>query len=310
MSPRRTAGRNGGAIYEPPAAQSDAESTANFKRIDRGEAHWHDLGCSGVVTTMSKLPRRDQMLHRLADTEALAAPISYDPKNHTFDAVISKGSPVQRAYRTEVLRIAPDAVDLTRMSSGRIPLLDHHKQTGIDAMLGRLIDSWFERGALIGKFKFNQTAEGKKAEGMVARGEVTGISAGYRVDQWLITDEDGDVVDERDVRWDEDLTFTATRWQLFEASLVGVPADASAMVRSLSVGANLIEDIRARMACRVHDAPYGTHRAWINQSPADGGPCNRPRTCPAGFAGRCASGFSFSASAAARIFVGDLANEF
>jgi HK97 family phage prohead protease len=201
---------------------------------------------------MSKLiPRRDQMLHRLADTET-AGPLSYSAKNHTVDAVISMGSAVKRTYGTEVLRISPDAVDLTRLREGGIPLLDHHKQDGINSMLGKLVSARFERGALIGRFKFNATPEGKKAEGMVARGEITGISAGYRVDRWLITDEDGDVVDERNTRWDDDLTFTATRWQLFEASLVGVPADASAQVRSLSrVDQIELSNIRARMACRA-----------------------------------------------------------
>jgi HK97 family phage prohead protease len=200
---------------------------------------------------MTKLPRRDQILHRLADTET-AGPVSYSAKNHTVDAVISMGSAVKRPYGTEVLRISPDAVDLSRLREGGIPLLDHHKQDGINSMLGKLVSARFERGALIGRFKFNATSEGKKAEGMVARGEITGISAGYRVDEWLITDEDGDVVDERNTRWDDDLTFTATRWQLFEASLVGVPADGAAMVRSMSIiSGNEIENIRARMACRA-----------------------------------------------------------
>jgi hypothetical protein len=74
----------------------------------------------------------------------------------------------------------------------------------------------------------------------------------------LITDEDGDVVDERNTRWDDDLIFTATRWQLFEASLVGVPADGAAMVRSMSIiSGNEIENIRARMACRARN-PFET----------------------------------------------------
>jgi hypothetical protein len=66
----------------------------------------------------------------------------------------------------------------------------------------------------------------------------------------LITDADGDVVSEKNVKWDDDLTFTATRWQLFEASLVGVPADAVAGIRSL-VSCDELENIRARMACRA-----------------------------------------------------------
>jgi HK97 family phage prohead protease len=196
------------------------------------------------------LPRPDQLLHRFADTEMTGGPISYDRDAGTVEAVISMGSPVNRPYGKEVLRISPDAVDLSRLREGGIPLLDHHRQDGINSMLGRLTDAWFDRGALVGRFAFNKTPEGKKAEGMVARGEVTGISAGYRVDQWAITNDDGDVVDERNIRWDDNLTFTATRWQLFEASLVGVPADSVAQVRGMSRGFSTLEDIRTRMRVR------------------------------------------------------------
>ena len=89
---------------------------------------------------------------------------------------------------------------------------------------------------------------------MVARGELAGVSAGYRVDQWEITNSDGGVVDpDKDrLRWDDDLTFTATRWALYECSLVGVPADTSAMIRSLGGGYDpVIAEIKARIACRV-----------------------------------------------------------
>jgi phage head maturation protease len=196
------------------------------------------------------LPRPDKMLHRLASADPLAgAPRSYNKNDHTVEAVISMGSPVKRAYGTEVLRTSPEAVDLSRLREGGIPLLDHHKQTGINAMLGRLTDAWFERTALIGRFKFNQTPEGEKAEGMVARGDATGVSAGYRVDQWSISDEDGDIVDEKNVRWNDNLTFTATRWQLFEASLVGVPADGASTIRSFG-GRDELTNIRARMKAR------------------------------------------------------------
>ena len=47
-------------------------------------------------------------------------------------------------------------------------------------------------------------------------------SAGYRVDDWEITDADGKVLDpdKERINFDDDLTFTATRWHLYEASLV------------------------------------------------------------------------------------------
>src|SRR6185437_17069396 len=70
-------------------------------------------------------------------------------------------------------------------------------------------------------------------EGMVARGEIKGISAGYQVREWEVTDGDGRVVDPERISFDGDLTFTAVRWELLEGSLVSVPADAPAMIRSM-----------------------------------------------------------------------------
>ncbi|MET4207718.1 hypothetical protein [Bradyrhizobium sp. LA2.1] len=152
---------------------------------------------------MTKVPHSSKLQHRFVDASKIAfAPGSYDQTAHTVEAVISMGSPVKRAYGMEVLRISPDAVDLSRLVDGGIPLLDHHKQDGIDSILGRVTNLWIEPGKLMGRIQFNKTKQGQMAEGMVARGELTGISAGYRVEEWEITDADGDLVNERDVCWD------------------------------------------------------------------------------------------------------------
>ena len=80
---------------------------------------------------------------------------------------------------------------------------------------------------------FNDTREGRKAEGMVSRGEIGGISVGYSTEDMKIFDADGDEVDPRHARWDdENLTFRATRWTLAEASLCAIPADLHAGVRA------------------------------------------------------------------------------
>jgi hypothetical protein len=170
------------------------------------------------------------------------APASYNKTSRTVECVISVGSPVKRFYGTELLRIHSDAVNLDRMKSSGIPLLDSHQQVGLNNHLGRFVDTWITSGAkpaLMGRIVFDDTPEGRKAEGMVARGEITGISAGYRVNDWEIKDGDGRVIDpEVDrIRWDDDdLTYTATNWELFEASIVSVPADSAALIRSLGSG--------------------------------------------------------------------------
>jgi phage head maturation protease len=190
------------------------------------------------------------------------APSSYDETARTATAVISMGSPVSRFYGTEVLRIHPDAVDTSRVRSGACPVLDSHQQSSIRHALGRVTQTWFEGGAFMGALAFNDTKEGRIAEGMVSRGEISGVSAGYRVEEWEIRDADDRVVDPAYLRWDDDdLTFEAVRWQLIECSLVACPADAGAGIRSYGscldralVSEDLSEDVRIVMAVRMRMA--------------------------------------------------------
>jgi HK97 family phage prohead protease len=168
---------------------------------------------------------------RVADLTAA----SYDAKTHSVETVISRGVPVKRFYGTETLRIHPKSVITTRLDSPGIPVLDSHQQASINNVLGRINKIWFDDKALIGRLQFTATPEGRKAEGMVARREIGGVSAGYRVEEWRITDEDGDEFDpEVDrMRMDEEYNFEAVRWELLECSLTGVPADATAAIRKL-----------------------------------------------------------------------------
>jgi hypothetical protein len=193
-----------------------------------------------------------QRREAIADTAG--APISYDKRTHEVTAALSKGSPVQRAYGFEHLEISEAAIDLSRLQQGGIPLLDHHRQDGLDSILGKVTDAWVSSGALMGRVKFAETERGQLAEGMIARCEIGAVSVGYRVTEWEITDQDGKVIDpERDrVGWDESLNFLATRWQLFEVSLVGVPADGEALVRGMPLGTEYLdlESVRARMRIR------------------------------------------------------------
>jgi phage head maturation protease len=181
-------------------------------------------------------------------------PSSYNKTERTVSATISTGAPVKRFYGVETLEISRAAIDLSRMNATGIPVLDSHQQMGISNSVGRLIEAHVEDGALVGTMKFHDTEEGRKASGMVSRGEVTGVSAGYLVSKWEIRDEDGEIVDpERDrISWDDELTYTAKRWQLLECSLVSVSADSTAVIRSLS-GTDPVAVVRERMQRRQAD---------------------------------------------------------
>ena len=149
-------------------------------------------------------------------------PDSYDPAARTVRAVLSAGSPVRRYYFTEELEISAEAVDLSRVTAGICPLLDTHNQYTVDAQLGRITDVTIEDGELIGTLHFNDTEAGRAVEARVAAGELRAISIGYRVTRWQIT-----ATDDTDHE-----TWRAVAWELLEASLVPVPADPNAVVRS------------------------------------------------------------------------------
>ncbi|WP_242095426.1 prohead protease/major capsid protein fusion protein [Sphingomonas sp. CROZ-RG-20F-R02-07] len=146
---------------------------------------------------------------------------SYNADAHTVEAVFSSGAGVQRYFGIEMLAISPEAINLDRVGANLCPFLNAHNQFDIKAVLGRVIAASIEGGQLVGTVQFNETEAGVEAEGMVQRGELTGISIGYTVDIWQLT-EMTDAVD----------TWTAQRWELLEVSLVPVPADSNAGVRS------------------------------------------------------------------------------
>lgn len=146
---------------------------------------------------------------------------SYNAEARTVDAVFSSGAEVPRYFGSEFLTISEEAIDLNRVAANLCPFLNSHNQWDIGAVLGRVVSARIENDQLVGTLAFADTEAGRAAEGMVSRGELTGISIGYAVRTWTLTES----TDDRD-------TWTATRWELLEVSLVPVPADPNAGVRS------------------------------------------------------------------------------
>lgn len=146
---------------------------------------------------------------------------TYDADAHTVEAVISSGAGVRRYFGIEVLAISTDAVDLDRVGQGLCSLLNSHNAYDLSAVLGRVLSVRIEDGQLVATIQFNQTPQGIEAEGMVARGEIRGISIGYSVRVWQLTESD-----------ESSDTWTAAAWELLEVSLVSVPADPNAGIRS------------------------------------------------------------------------------
>jgi HK97 family phage prohead protease len=155
------------------------------------------------------------------DLAARFAPSSYNSDSRTVEAVFSAGTRVSRWGVFEELAITPEAIDLQRVALGQVRLLDTHNQYSLDAVLGVVEDARVEGGELRGRIRFADTEAGRRAEGMVSRGEVTGISVGYRVTMWNLVSLENEIE-----------IWRADKWELLEVSLVAVPADPQASIRS------------------------------------------------------------------------------
>lgn len=141
------------------------------------------------------------------------APSTLDIENRTFEAIASTGADVRRPGYIE--RLALEGVELP----DAVPVLDSHRQDGLDRVLG-VVTAWRrEAGRLIAQVRLSERAQA--IIGDIAAGIIRGVSLGYQVTDW------------RDTRGADGTPIrTATRWRVHELSLVPVPADPGATVRS------------------------------------------------------------------------------
>lgn len=153
---------------------------------------------------------------QLIERRAPISPETLDREARTVEAVFSTGAPVQRAGYVEVLDL--QGADLSALIGG--PVLDSHRKSGLADVLGVVDDARIENGRGIAKLRFSERADAVLRD--IEQGILRGISIGYSVEAW------------RDDRGGPSgLTRTAVRWTPREISLVPMPADAGATIRSM-----------------------------------------------------------------------------
>lgn len=153
--------------------------------------------------------------------EARFKPGTYDAATRSVEAIFSTGVRRSTWFGFEELEVSAEGCDISRVALGQVRALDHHNDRAIDAVVGSVTEARFEGANLVGRIVFAETARGREVEGMVARGELTGVSPGYTIEAMELVG----IVDDRNV-------WRVTRWTLCEVSFVSVPADANAGVRS------------------------------------------------------------------------------
>jgi len=140
---------------------------------------------------------------------ATADDIKVDAESRTIEFPFSSELPVERWFGDEVLSHKSGAADLTRLNDGA-PLLFNHN---MDDIIGVVESARIDGGRGYAKVRFAKTAKADEVRGMVEDGILRNVSFGYRINEMVEAVKNGKS------------TYTATRWEPFEVSMVTVPAD-------------------------------------------------------------------------------------
>ncbi len=134
-----------------------------------------------------------------------------DEKERTVELSFASEYPVERWFGKEVLRVTPEAVDLSRLNSGGALLINHDSDLLVGAVVSARVDGDRVARATV---KFGNSPRAKEVFQDVLDGIRTKVSFGYRVNKMVKESEEEGVE-----------TFRVTHYTPFEISLVSVPAD-------------------------------------------------------------------------------------
>jgi hypothetical protein len=160
----------------------------------------------------------------LLQTRAMFAPETINVEERTVELVWSTGAQVRRASWSrgdyiEELSMAPGHVRMERLNLGA-PLLDTHESWSLRSQIGVVLRAWLDGSEGRALVKFSRRDDVESIFQDVNDGIIRNVSVGYKVHK-TERDETGAVPVER-----------AVDWEPYELSLVPIPADAGAQVRS------------------------------------------------------------------------------
>lgn len=181
---------------------------------------------------------------------------SWSEENFTVDIILSSGtaramSDGKGGQVTEVLDLAgavfPD----------QIPLLDSHNRASIDDQIGIVENIHLADGKLVGVARLSRhSPRAARVAAEIAAGQKWGISVGYRVDKWAESRAAGK------------RTLTAKAFTILEASVVSIPADATATTRThVHMTTETTTPTRAEINLHVRTTAKtaGLAQTWIDE---------------------------------------------
>ena len=196
---------------------------------------------------------------------------SFNPETRSMRAVISTGSEVvKNSARGRFAEVLPSSA-MEIPVGAHIPLLDGHEHSSARSVIGSVRDITVTDDRIEATIVLSRRSDVDPIAMDIADGHIRGVSVGYRV---LAGREDTSPTGLR--------RLTATRWEVFEVSIVGVAANPEAQIRSREIpdmpdnidptppapvnppGPALDNRAAVNMEIRALAAPLGLPQSWID----------------------------------------------
>ncbi len=163
---------------------------------------------------------------------ATVAANSYNEAENTVEVVFATDTPVMRTTWDgtyyEVLSIEASAMRMERINAGAPVLANHYNSIGYQ--LGKVERAWIENGQAKAMLRFSKREDVQGIIQDIKDGIITNVSVGYRVYEY--EEKAAPTAAPSGVRKETTPTYIARDWEPYEISMVAMPADYKAGVRS------------------------------------------------------------------------------
>lgn len=157
-----------------------------------------------------------------------AGDVADDNAPMAFEAIASSGAerlmyfwPLGMVVRERLL-ITEDAVDLSRVAAGAVPFCRDHYTWSTEHRIGKMTEFRIEGGNLIGTGLVSRRPEVASIRMDMRDGIQSSVSLGYQILEYELDESDETKIP----------LLTVKKFRVFELSLVSMPADADAVIRS------------------------------------------------------------------------------
>lgn len=140
-----------------------------------------------------------------------------DGNERKFILSFSSEEPYERWWGVEILDHSEGCMDLSRINEIGCVLFNHKR----DAVIGKVLKAWVENGRGMAEVEIDSDEDSEKIYQKIKSGTLKGVSVGYSVSLW----EDVAANEKSSDGRFEGAVSIAKKWEVYEISIVSVPAD-------------------------------------------------------------------------------------